>query len=81
MVPIMGALGMTVSWVQLAKKLSIPSVFQQSVLVPDLAGLLQGPDAVAFAGLATAAIGEAVHDGRIRSKPAAVIQRVRCMTE
>lgn len=85
MVPIMGAPGMTVFWVQLARKLSIPSVVQQSLLVADVAGLLQGPDVVlcsagAFAGLATAAIGEAVHDGRIRSKPAAMIQRERCMT-
>lgn len=87
MVPIMGAPAMTVSWDQLARKVSIPSDVQQSALVPDVAGLLQGLDVVpllclagAFAGLATAAIGEAEHDGRIRSKPAAMIARERCMT-
>lgn len=78
---------MTVFRVQLTRKLSMPSVVQQSALVPDASGLLQGPAAVAFClvvadeGIATAAIGEAVHDGRSRSKPAAMIQRGRCMTK
>ena len=59
---------MTVFCVQLARKLSMPSVVQQSALVPDAFGLPQGPAAVALCvavadeGIATAAIGQAVHD-------------------
>ncbi|KAL8699519.1 MAG: hypothetical protein Q9224_001371 [Gallowayella concinna] len=83
-VPIIGALAMTLFSVQLARKSFILRVVQQSAVGPVVDGLPQEPDeAIASllpattgfatgcdegfgAAITTAAIGEAVHDGRNR---------------
>lgn len=59
-VPIMGALGMIVVFVQLLKKSFILSVVQHGLAMPAVDGLLQTSALCTIVG----ATGEAVHNGR-----------------